>query len=194
MVSPTRWTWVWASSGRWWRTGKPDMLRSIGSQRVGHEWALNNNNNNISLVRTTWRASKNGLLGISSRVSELVGLERGPRMCISHRLMPTLILLLLRGSRFEINHWASKKMFSSWILEGEMAKTTTNSSILSWALCCKDLIFKKWRAKLANKRRTAKKTSQLGDLTTLSWASHCWNSLNCIFKCETNKCPYYQNH
>ena len=50
----------------------------------------------LARVRTTWRALKNGLLGISSRVSESVGLERGPRMCISHRRMPTLILLLLR--------------------------------------------------------------------------------------------------
>ena len=23
MVSPTQWTWVWASSGSWWWTGKP---------------------------------------------------------------------------------------------------------------------------------------------------------------------------
>ena len=39
MASPTQWTWVWASSRRWWRTGKPDMLQSMKSQRVGHEWA-----------------------------------------------------------------------------------------------------------------------------------------------------------
>ena len=26
MASPTQWTWVWASSGRWWRTRKPGML------------------------------------------------------------------------------------------------------------------------------------------------------------------------
>ena len=32
-------TWVWASSGRWWRTGKPGLLQSMGSQRVGHDWA-----------------------------------------------------------------------------------------------------------------------------------------------------------
>ena len=32
MASLTQWTWVWASSGRWWRTGKPGML-----QRVRHE-------------------------------------------------------------------------------------------------------------------------------------------------------------
>ena len=39
MGSPTRWTWVWASSGCWWWTGKPGMLQSMGSQRVGHDWA-----------------------------------------------------------------------------------------------------------------------------------------------------------
>ena len=36
MASPT---WVWANSGRWWRTGKPGVLQSTGSQRVGHDWA-----------------------------------------------------------------------------------------------------------------------------------------------------------
>ena len=39
IVSPTRWTWVWASSGSWWRTRKAGLLQSIGSQRVGHDWA-----------------------------------------------------------------------------------------------------------------------------------------------------------
>ena len=38
MASPTWWTWVWASSGSWWSTGKPGMLQSTGSQRVGHNW------------------------------------------------------------------------------------------------------------------------------------------------------------
>ena len=32
------WTWIWASSGSWWWTGKPGMLRSMGSQRVRHDW------------------------------------------------------------------------------------------------------------------------------------------------------------
>ena len=39
MLSLTQWTWVWASSESWWWTGKPCMLQSIGSQRVGHDWA-----------------------------------------------------------------------------------------------------------------------------------------------------------
>ena len=29
----------WASSGSWWWTGKPGVLQSMGSQRVGHDWA-----------------------------------------------------------------------------------------------------------------------------------------------------------
>ena len=38
MASTTQWTWVWVSSGSWWWTGKPGMLQSMGSQRVGHDW------------------------------------------------------------------------------------------------------------------------------------------------------------
>ena len=32
MASPSQWTWVWANSGRWWRTGKPGVLQSMGLQ------------------------------------------------------------------------------------------------------------------------------------------------------------------
>ena len=38
MASPTRWTWVWVNSGSWWRTGRPGVLRFMGSQIVGHHW------------------------------------------------------------------------------------------------------------------------------------------------------------
>ena len=39
MASPTQWTWVWVDSRSWWWTGRPGMLRFMGSQRVGHDWA-----------------------------------------------------------------------------------------------------------------------------------------------------------
>ena len=39
MASPTRWTWVWVNSGSWWWTGRPDVLRFMGLQRVKHNWA-----------------------------------------------------------------------------------------------------------------------------------------------------------
>ena len=38
MASPAQWTWVWASSGRWWWTGKPGVLHPMGSQRVRPDW------------------------------------------------------------------------------------------------------------------------------------------------------------
>ena len=38
MASPTRWTWVWVNSGSWWCTGRPGVLRFMGSQRVRHDW------------------------------------------------------------------------------------------------------------------------------------------------------------
>ena len=38
MASPTQGTWVWVSSGSWWWIGKPGVLQSMGSQRVGYDW------------------------------------------------------------------------------------------------------------------------------------------------------------
>ena len=38
MASLTLWTWVWMNSGSWWWTGRPGVLRFIGSQRVGQDW------------------------------------------------------------------------------------------------------------------------------------------------------------
>ena len=38
MASLIRWTWVWVNSGSCWWTGRPGMLRFMGSQRVGHDW------------------------------------------------------------------------------------------------------------------------------------------------------------
>ena len=38
MAPPTRWTWVWVDSWSWWWTGRPGVLRFMGSQRVGHNW------------------------------------------------------------------------------------------------------------------------------------------------------------
>ena len=35
---PTWWTWVWVSSRSWWWTGKPDVLQSMASQSVTHDW------------------------------------------------------------------------------------------------------------------------------------------------------------
>ena len=38
MASLTQWTWVWVSSRSWWWTGRPGMLQSMRSQKIGHNW------------------------------------------------------------------------------------------------------------------------------------------------------------
>ena len=37
IASPTHWTWMWADSGRQWRTGASGALQSRRSSRVGHD-------------------------------------------------------------------------------------------------------------------------------------------------------------
>ena len=52
MASLTQWTWVWVNSGSWWWTEGPGMLQSMGSPRVGHDWAteLNWTDTNLLLL------------------------------------------------------------------------------------------------------------------------------------------------
>ena len=53
MASLTQWAWVWVNSGSWWWTGRPGMLRFMGSQRVGHDWPteLNWTENTLETMR-----------------------------------------------------------------------------------------------------------------------------------------------
>ena len=52
VASPTWWKWVWVNSRSWWWTGRPDVLRFMGSQRVGHNWVTELNWTELKLV---WR-------------------------------------------------------------------------------------------------------------------------------------------
>ena len=49
MASPTQWTRVWVNSGSWWWTGRPGMLQSEGSQRVGYNWVTELNWSDLEL-------------------------------------------------------------------------------------------------------------------------------------------------
>ena len=50
MAPLTQWTCVWANSGRQWRTGKPGILYSMGSQRVGHDWVTEQHQEQLRLL------------------------------------------------------------------------------------------------------------------------------------------------
>ena len=56
MASPTQWMWVWVNFRSWWWTGRPGMLQSMGSQRVGHDWATE-----LNWTETLVDIEKNGI-------------------------------------------------------------------------------------------------------------------------------------
>ena len=58
MASTTQCTWVSVDSGSWWWTGRPGLLRFMGLQRVGHNWATELNWTECwSLTASTFRIS-----------------------------------------------------------------------------------------------------------------------------------------
>ena len=59
MASLTQWTGVWANSGRYWRTGKPGVPQSMGSQRVGNDWVTEHHRHHqqMGYLDSTWQLS-----------------------------------------------------------------------------------------------------------------------------------------
>jgi len=47
-------TWVWVNSGSWWWTERPGVLRFMGSQRVGQDWATELNWTELKAIMSTF--------------------------------------------------------------------------------------------------------------------------------------------
>ena len=65
MASLTQWTWVWVDSGSWWWTGRPGVLQSMGSQKVGHDWTTELTNRSLVAATTVgagWVAHRQGVM------------------------------------------------------------------------------------------------------------------------------------
>ena len=91
MASLTRWTWVWVNSGSWWWTGRPGMLRFMGSQRVGHDWATEMNW--TELTRQTFVGKVMSLLlNVLSRLV-ITFLPRSKRLLISWLQSSSAVIL-----------------------------------------------------------------------------------------------------
>ena len=99
MASPTQWTWVWVRSGSWWWTGKP--LQSMGSQRVGHDWATELNWAYPFSSRSSWPRNSTGVSCIGRRI--LSYQESPPPDSAPNRYTP--------GNNWtESNVWVSRSM------------------------------------------------------------------------------------
>ena len=95
MASLTQWTWVWANSGQWWRTGRPSVLQSMDSQRVGHDWVT----------------EQPQILSVHSLCSHLPTSHSFPLV----RMLP-LFYLLMEAFRFHLNQNSSPSPHSTRIL------------------------------------------------------------------------------
>ena len=92
MASLTWWTWVWVNSGSWWWTGRPGVLQSMGSQRIGHNWATEPNWTVLGLVavRAFSRCSEQGLTTLPA--------EHRLSSCVAW----ALLLVGFSGTRIEL--------------------------------------------------------------------------------------------
>ena len=84
MASLTQWTWVWPSSGSWWRKGKPGVLQSMGSQRVRHDWVTDHQQQQdyeVAIASRSFAADGGaqilGFLGSSLEINSYWGRGRG---------------------------------------------------------------------------------------------------------------------
>ena len=102
----TLWPWGWGSSGSWWWAGKPGVLQSIRSQRVGHDWATELNWTgalNRQILIDLKPGNKNSVSVWSCTLVVLSPLTRAP--CISLKIC----FYQITGKYFVViaNHLAS---------------------------------------------------------------------------------------
>ena len=72
VASPPQWTWVWVSSRRWWRTGKPGMLQSMGSQRVKHDWVTKQQLVMVVIAQICTKVKTHGPIHIHTQTQRLL--------------------------------------------------------------------------------------------------------------------------
>ena len=73
MTSLTQWTWVWVSSERWWWTGKPGVLQSMGSQsrtQLSNWTEVNCGLKQLFKARDIWRAAIHEVAKSRTRLSD----------------------------------------------------------------------------------------------------------------------------
>ena len=120
MASPTRWTWIWASSRIWWWTGKACVLQSMGSQRVGHTWVTELKYEKILLIYTQKPRfchclNSNGFRNIVN--GSLIFLIKTPSLIFLVYLLENLLLCWGQlDSKATINngHWS--KNYCHWFV------------------------------------------------------------------------------
>ena len=85
MASPTQWTWVWVNSRSWWWTGRPGVLRFMGSQRVRHDWATE-----LNWAELNWRTLEKATSWVPDWYCLLTAATEHQRMASPTHIFSTL--------------------------------------------------------------------------------------------------------
>ena len=113
MASPTHWTRVWANSWRWWRTGKPGVLQTMGSRRVRHNWASEQQQISFMLSLTSFS--------------------------LSHHMKHSGLFLLLKHTPKSLCSWCVLHLRSLHgcliISRGHLPESITKGSLTPYNLC-----------------------------------------------------------
>ena len=87
MASPTWWTWVWASSGSWWWTGKPGVLQPMVAESDMTE-RLNWTELNIPALNWGDLSFFSGLSGLNRKELPFYDTETHWSMCLVNSSLP----------------------------------------------------------------------------------------------------------
>ena len=131
MASPTWWTWVWASSGRQWRTGRPGMLQSMGLQ--SQAWLSDWTTPTIRLLENSTGENQDDL-GKGNGFSDIAPMVWSMKEIIDQ---PDFIKVKHRGSvrhnikrRRQATAWG--KIFAKHIWWGFPIHQGTSAGFLVW--------------------------------------------------------------
>ena len=92
MASLTRWTWVWVNSGNWWWTGRPGVLRFMGSKRIGHDWATELNWTQLNDCCVSFFSFLVLVLIVIFQLLLYGGMDRGSKICLTCSLWTSLVV------------------------------------------------------------------------------------------------------
>ena len=206
MASPTQWTWVWVNSGSWWWTGRPGVLRFMGSQKVGHDWATELNWTGVSLHppyprgqirRQSFCTTKETISKVKRQPSEwekIIANEATDKELI-WKIYKQLLQLNSRKISGPIKNWATE--LNRHFSKEDMQMASKHMKRCSTSLFIRETQIKTtMRYRLMPVRRTTIKKStnnkcwrgcgEKGTLLHCWWKckliSHCGESYGCSFK------------
>ena len=138
MASPTQWIWASVSSRSWWWTGKPGILPSIGSWRVGHSWATELNwylcptidrSHNLLWIQPSLFASL-GRHHSGHSLASLLSVKSGQPILASRSKGQALYVVLLKTLSLGIQ-WRENTPFLSHDGRGAKGKTIASLKLFS---------------------------------------------------------------